>query len=232
MRGSAYALAAISKVRLAKPACVFLLSLIVGLGCTYPPTTIASPDPTCARVFARFKNVDAAETEGCVCDSRLSNLYAPLKHPFRVVAACSFQAGSSVREIDLGREKVYLDRFGDDGTFPNGWFYATGEMRLSGILKYEPGPAGEYWFEPDTNLLHGKPNREGQRPNLPTFKFNHAPPGLRIPTGLREGLCWHAKATLQVKGLHVIFWDNDSNGVWPDTYRLLDARDFKVPACP
>ena len=186
-------------------------------------SSFAAADPTCSGVISLFESVDPSEFEGCVCDRRLANLHAPLRSPFRVAAACRFQWGVG-RPIDLGRERVRLDRY-TNGNYPSGVLFITGEARLDGILLYEPGPAGEFWFSPDVPLL----NNNKQRPGLPDMKFTEEPPpGLRIPIPFRDKNCWQSKVTLSVKGIRAVLWDNDEAGSWPAVYRVQRAREFTL----
>lgn len=184
-------------------------------------SSIAAPRQSCSSVMKEFKTIAPAEFESCVCDERLAYLHAPLRHPFRVVAACHMQWGSG-RPIVLGRERIRLDRY-TDNDYPKGVLFVTGEAELKGSLLYSPGPAGEFWFTPDTPLLKA----DKKRPLLPDLKFTTEPPhGLHIPTPLQSADCWRSKVTLSVRGMKIVLWDNDEEGAWPVIYEVLRARNF------
>ena len=198
--------------------CLFAFVLVASLG-----SAQALPD-SCSAVAKSFPEVDAAY--GCVCDEeRLASLIAPLRQPFRVVAACGLRWPGS-RPINLATERVRLDRYTDD-QYPDGVLFVSGEARLAGSLLYSPGPAGEFWFTPTSPLMKS----EAKGPQLPDLKFtDEALRGLRVPSRLRNADCWLAKATVRIKHLRVVLGDTDEQGSWPAFYEVQDAREFTTCA--
>jgi hypothetical protein len=181
----------------------------------------------CSKLPPRSQyNPPNASTLGCQCGSKVDNAVITLKKPFRLQAVCSLRwaraSGDSV--VDLSAERITFDSF-TNGDHPVGELLLIGNATLQGTLRFDPGPAGEYWF----TLNHSLGVRGPAELLLGEFKLSrkHSPSELRVPTSLRSADCWMADATLDVSNIWLVIGDSDEAGAYPSSYKVLSIAGHR-----
>jgi hypothetical protein len=186
--------------------------------------TEASADRCSTRIPRAFAE---ANDPTCVCGKALKNIVATVPPTLRLVAACGLRWPGG-EPIDISARRITLDAY-SSGNIPYGVFFFEGRMTIEGKLRYEPGPAGYYWFEPRPALLA---RRTPLSLLLATLQFEDEREleRLPIPRRLRDRNCLFADATLRVDGIRLVIADTDEQGPFPFVYKVLHASTFR--ACP
>ena len=186
--------------------------------------TEAGADGCSARIPRAFAEpVDPT----CVCGKALKNIVATAPPTLRLVAACGLRWPGG-EPIDISARRITLDAF-TSGNIPYGVFFFEGRMTIRGTLRFEPGPAGEYGFEPRPALVAGRTPLSLLLANL-EFEDQRELDRLPVPRRLRDRNCLTADATLRVDGIRLVIGGTDEEGSFPIVYKVLRASTYR--ACP
>jgi hypothetical protein len=209
-----------------------VLSLAVTL-MTAP--TVAMAADSCQKLppFPHFSSTESRP--GCLCGSQLKNLSVTLSRSFKVRAACYLRwprRDDSDAPIELGTTRVSLDRY-TDGRLPYGEILLSGSATLSGVLKYEPGPAGDLWFFPVGEPIAAKGTAFSSavsplRLSRAYLFKDYSPHEFRVPSVLRQSYCWSAQATLKVDDIWVLIGGTDQSGAFPVKYSVISATTHRA----
>lgn len=172
-------------------------------------------------------------TEECVCGKTLANLVATPPSALRVIAVCNLRTwinsdmGLVQKPIDLAVTRISLNNYDTEGNVPYGEIYFTGTMTIEGVLEYDPGPAGEYWFTPSQRVVSQSSPLLSDL--LARFKFRDESPLQKLPAPRRlvKGGCFAANATIEMNGLSLVIGDSDEAGAYPVTFRVIRSSGFR-----
>lgn len=167
----------------------------------------------------------------CYCGRELANLEITPPAETKVKAVCGLR-DTGGRLINLVKEKASLDRY-VDGNLPQGSLYLSGQITYSGVVSFEPGNAGDLWF--NTGVT-------GQ-PRTPVFRhefFEEIKLGsasdyrkLGMSNPYSEGKpykCWSKKVTLKIVDPVVHLSDTDFGGTYATDIVVLKmsaSKEFK-----
>jgi hypothetical protein len=163
----------------------------------------------------------------CYCDRDLSRLVASLPKGLSLVAACGLHDAGG-RMLDPRRESVNMDRHDASASMPDGVFYVSGDLTLSGSISVEPGNSGEVWFRPDVPLVQG---RRAFSEAFQELKIENETDyvKLQVTKALLAKECSMAKATVTFSGFRVHRGQTDEAGTYPSKMKVL--RLGKYTSC-
>lgn len=108
-----------------------------------------------------------------------------------------------------------------------GGIHLRGKIRLSGVLRYDPSPGGDYRMEIDKKLLN-----RGSFFNREFYDINLDVAGKKIskmaPLVLREAACWEVKAEIEVFGISIEKSEGCTVGTAADKVKIVRLHKFKT----
>lgn len=135
----------------------------------------------------------------------------------------------STQPIDLQVSTVSLDSY-TDGNLPFGQILLTGRSTLKGGLTYNPGNAGDLWFEPEGHPIASPGTAFSNTVGQLKLARPYARAEFHVPKALWN-YCWSAKATIRATNIWVIIGDNDEAGAYPAQYRVISVVNHKSQPC-
>lgn len=203
-----------------------VLSFTVVMACLIQTLPAASAEPCPVSATKYMKQFDpTGPIDGFYCGRELTNLEATLPNPLKVVAVGGLQWADH-REIDLSRQKVSLDHY-TNGDVPHGEIFIGGRVRLSGILEYEPGPAGDAWFIPQPALI--SPQNKALAAELSSIKIldGRDLSKFGFPQSLLDSDCFNANVAVEIDGIRVLIGETDEAGAYPINIKVLNVSGAK-----
>lgn len=176
-------------------------------------------------------STDIPPKEGCSCGSSLKNVVVTLDKNFKIGAVCDLRwvGPDSDQPIDLRGSNTSLDSY-TDGYLPFGQFLLMGHSTLTGSLTYDPGNAGDLWFEPEGHPITLPGTAFSKEVDQLKLARPYTPAEFHVPKALRNS-CWSATATISVTNVWVTIGGNDEAGAYPAQYRVISVVDHKSQAC-
>lgn len=176
-------------------------------------------------------STDIPPKEGCSCGSSLKNVVVTLNKNFKIGAVCDLRwsGTDSDRPIDLKASTTSLDSY-TDGNLPFGQILLLGHSTLKGNLTYEPGNAGDLWFEPQGHPIAASGTAFSKEVDRLKLARPYAPAEFHVPRTLRNS-CWSATATISVTNIWVTIGGSDEAGAYPAQYRVISVVNHKSQPC-
>jgi hypothetical protein len=102
----------------------------------------------------------------------------------------------------------------------------TGQLKASGILRFEPNDGGELEFRPGKRTLQG--GGHFFNTNFARIKLDRAQPPVKItpPNDLAEANCWQANATADLSDFSVLIGDTSAAGTYARQTRITQVSGF------
>lgn len=181
---------------------------------------------------------DTVDSSQCVCGSIVGEkVKATLTGQMKLEAVCDLHTRPRVgglEAVDLTSRSVNLDHVGVGEEWVYGLILLSGRQRLTGRLSYQPGPAGDLWFQ-----VTGAPiaacNTMLSR-ELATLKLIVPEQGLAsaydVPESLRDAQCWNADAVIDVDSIWLLIGDTDEAGAYPSTHVSVSVTNFDTNCVP
>lgn len=176
-------------------------------------------------------STDIPPKEGCSCGSSLKNLVATLNKNFKIGAVCGLRwsGTDSDQPIDLRVSPISLNSY-TDGNLPFGQILLMGHTTLKGGLRYEPGNAGDLWFEPQGHAIAASGTAFSKQVARLKLVRPYTPAEFHVPRAL-QNFCWSATATISVTNVWVTIGGNDEAGAYPARYRVISVIKHKPQPC-
>lgn len=176
-------------------------------------------------------STDVPPKAGCSCGSSLKNVVLTLNKNFKIGAVCDLRwvGGASNQPIDLRMGTVALDSY-TDGNLPFGQILLMGLSTLKGGLTYNPGNAGDLWFEPEGHPIAVPGTAFSSTVGQLKLARPYTPAEFHVPKALRNS-CWSAKATISVTNIWVTLGETDEAGAYPAQYRVISVINHKSQPC-
>lgn len=196
---------------------------------TFPVSGIANDGaPSCGKIVPRSQyNPPDTSTDGCTCGLSLHNVSIPLKNPFRLNAACNLRwigfGDQKDQAIDLSKEQVSFERYKNDYEV-YGELLLIGTATLQGTLRYEEGPAGKWWFNPNGKPIISRGPLEHEIASLKLTR-DHTLQEFHVPHLLHKAACWEAKAVVRISNIWLRISDSDEAGAYPAKYSVTSVSN-------
>lgn len=159
------------------------------------------------------------ENKGCYCGPQLSNVTVTLPPGLRLEAVCGLHLrGDSIHTYDLSKEKVSLDTYTPEGSYPQGFIYLSGTMKevVTGTVTVEENPSGkDLWFK--AALDHERPLFWKHHLTSLDLGSDEHYKKLRAPKpDESQGKCQSAQAIIRIRNPIVLLGQTDEAGTDAD----------------
>lgn len=193
---------------------------------------LASASDQCPALPLQLQySTDIPPQEGCSCGSALKNVVVTLNKSFKIGAACNlrWRGPDGDQSIDLKVDTASLDNY-TGGNLPLGQILLRGHSTLTGSLTYNPGDAGDLWFEPEGYPIAVSGTAFSKEVGQLKLARPYTPAEFQVPRALRDS-CWSATATISVKDVWVTIGESDEAGAYPAHYRVISVVNHKSQPC-
>ena len=199
--------------------------ILAALLCTFFPIAAEANAQTCKQLSAQLSARSQRDVP-CFCQrAELARVKVALPKGVALHAVCGLQ-GTDGRSVNLGRERVDMNRFGATGDSFDGEFYLSGTLALSGSIRVEPGNSGELWFTPSASIAEPNSPFGGQ---LGQFKIASESDYKKfgVSRDLLSRPCSYAQASVEFKGFRVSLGQTDDTGAYPLEVRVKRVGQYR-----
>jgi hypothetical protein len=167
-------------------------------------------------------------TSECRCGTDLKNVTLTPPKGFTLKAACSLRKWDQADGVFVNipaQRAVNLDRYDQYGNTAIGRYYFQGQLRMGGLLRFEPSDGGDLYFVPAQPVQMPRPTIE---PYFRSFKL--IPYGqdstFSITKSIRTMGCAEARAQIVIHDVMVIANDSDEAGTYPRRVEVLRISSY------
>lgn len=162
----------------------------------------------------------------CYCSANeLARVHLSLPSGLYLEAVCGLHNAKG-ESIDLRKHSINMDEYDSTGNSFDGEFHLKGSLVVSGVIRVEPGDAGDLWFTPDRPIG----NRETPFGNeLQVFKFvdEASSKKFQVTKKMRSAKCLEAPAKVRFRDILVSRGESDSNGTYPKEVTVLHLGPYR-----
>jgi hypothetical protein len=162
--------------------------------------------------------------KSCYCGADLNKVKLAVPKKLKLEAICGL-SDLDGNAIDLRGKRIAFDhpvKNDLNGTRAESTLYLSGELILSGEVRYEPGEAGSLYLNtPDANELTQSAYLATK---LRSIELDGVSDKIKIPD--KSANCLVAQATIKVHGLQIVNQEGDANGATPKNITILKISEF------
>ncbi|HEX4912243.1 MAG TPA: hypothetical protein VFV64_15900 [Permianibacter sp.] len=166
------------------------------------------------------------EPANCYCGASLANVTVHLPGTLTVAAACKmyFDHGQDGRyELAPEKDRLNLDRYNDDGNFPGGMIFLSGQVELDGVVRYSQGMDEVVSFyamqlvreDGGVSVLANSYLYRG------IFFSSQQAEQLNAPKLGSDVACFQREATLRFTDFEIRITDTDESGAFPQVVEVV-----------
>lgn len=165
----------------------------------------------------------------CRCGTDLDNVTLTPPKGLSLRAACSLRKWNEADGVFVAippRRAVDLDRYDQDGNSSIGNYYFQGQLRMVGLLRFEPSDGGDLFFWPSQPLQMPQSTIEPYFRSLTLIPVGQDST-FNVTKSIRAMDCAEARAEIVIHEVMVIGNDSEGAGAHPTRLKVLRISPFK-----